>query len=188
MYRHIPNGITVSRCIAAFVVFSLYHYEWYVTAFITYGVACISDALDGPLARHWNCVSWLGEFLDPAADKLLFWVPFCIMLTYTDAAPWPILVAVGPLFALYDIGQVVRRLADPGMKTTRAAKLKTVVLLSSNGILFGAYLLWPQPTEYTFLIALGTAGIIVSVVMTGLSVRRYFADYRARMAAKTSAT
>lgn len=40
-------------------------------AAIIYILACITDFLDGYVARHWDQTSKLGQFLDPVADKLL---------------------------------------------------------------------------------------------------------------------
>ena len=34
-------------------------------------IGCITDYLDGYVARHWSQISRFGQFLDPVADKLL---------------------------------------------------------------------------------------------------------------------
>ena len=36
-----------------------------------YAVACVSDALDGHIARKYNLITDFGKFMDPVADKLL---------------------------------------------------------------------------------------------------------------------
>ena len=36
-----------------------------------YIVACLTDLLDGYIARHYNQVSDFGKFMDPLADKCL---------------------------------------------------------------------------------------------------------------------
>jgi cardiolipin synthase len=43
--------------------------DW--TAASLFIIACITDFLDGYIARRWHQVSPLGQFLDPIADKLL---------------------------------------------------------------------------------------------------------------------
>ncbi len=43
--------------------------EFYALA--VYAIACISDALDGHIARKYNLITDFGKFMDPVADKLL---------------------------------------------------------------------------------------------------------------------
>ena len=72
------NKITILRVllIPFFIVEALYYVEqdneWYrLGAILTFGIAAVSDALDGYIARHYNQRSQLGAILDPMADKLL---------------------------------------------------------------------------------------------------------------------
>ena len=75
----IPNALTIFRILAIPFIIAVYFsdipYKGWVCVVI-FTLACISDALDGYLARRWNQTSKLGAFLDPVADKLLV----CIML------------------------------------------------------------------------------------------------------------
>ena len=42
-----------------------------------YIVACLTDLLDGYIARHYNQVSDFGKFMDPLADKCLVMAALC---------------------------------------------------------------------------------------------------------------
>jgi len=50
-------------------------------------LAGVSDALDGPLARRRGCVTRLGAYLDPVADKLLLSGSY-LGLGAAGLAPW----------------------------------------------------------------------------------------------------
>ncbi|GJQ28289.1 MAG: hypothetical protein HBSAPP03_01730 [Phycisphaerae bacterium] len=48
------------------------HPVWpYLVAAALFGLAAVTDALDGPLARRWQVVSKFGRVMDPFADKVL---------------------------------------------------------------------------------------------------------------------
>jgi CDP-diacylglycerol--glycerol-3-phosphate 3-phosphatidyltransferase len=80
MFRHVPNLLTGSRLVLAFVFFcmlSWYQYEgrgdpWFLnTAFLIYLVALVTDFLDGYLARKWKVEGVFGRIVDPFVDKIL---------------------------------------------------------------------------------------------------------------------
>lgn len=72
---NLPNKITLFRVfmIPLFVVLMMLQRipgnEFYALA--VYAIACISDALDGHIARKYNLITDFGKFMDPVADKLL---------------------------------------------------------------------------------------------------------------------
>lgn len=74
----LANKITICRLllIPVFMVELLYYVDtdngWhYLTAILAFGVAAVSDGIDGYIARRYHQHSELGAFLDPLADKLL---------------------------------------------------------------------------------------------------------------------
>lgn len=77
----IPNGITLLRLVLV-PLFALAiverNYGW---ALVVFGLAGLSDALDGALARWLSARSLLGTYLDPIADKALL-VTAYIVLTW----------------------------------------------------------------------------------------------------------
>lgn len=82
-----PNVISVIRlCLIPFFVLFFYLEEdamKYVAAVI-FAVAALTDFLDGYIARKYNCVTTVGKFLDPIADKVLVSTAMIVMLTNAD--------------------------------------------------------------------------------------------------------
>lgn len=66
VFRHIPNGITASRIVIA-AIFPFCPETWH---FILVMIGLATEFLDGFLARLFNWTSYLGQVLDPIADKL----------------------------------------------------------------------------------------------------------------------
>jgi len=87
--RWFPNALTGLRllfAVAFFILLSVWNYPardllprvspirpvWpYLIAAALFGLAALTDALDGPLARRWKVVSKFGRVMDPFADKVL---------------------------------------------------------------------------------------------------------------------
>lgn len=85
--RWLPNALTVARLFIALAFFTLLavwtypttqlvvkptHPVWpYLVGAALFGLAALTDAVDGPLARRWKVVSRFGRVMDPFADKVL---------------------------------------------------------------------------------------------------------------------
>ena len=74
MRKNFPNLLTISRVAVIPVIILTFFVpfdfaRWCATILFLY--ACLTDFLDGYLARKWNITSSFGRFLDPVADKLL---------------------------------------------------------------------------------------------------------------------
>ena len=67
----LANQLTVVRILLIPVFVVLLVYEARIAALIVFLLTCISDVLDGYIARTWRQQTTLGTFLDPIADKLL---------------------------------------------------------------------------------------------------------------------
>jgi cardiolipin synthase (CMP-forming) len=74
---NLPNRLSVLRItlVPVFVALLLYwapgRDSLRLWAIGIYVFACLTDALDGLLARRWGLITPLGSYLDPIADKLL---------------------------------------------------------------------------------------------------------------------
>ena len=80
MRMNLPNYITLLRVILIpfFIGFMVYGYNR--EALLVFVSACITDALDGSIARLMNQKTELGAFLDPMADKLLILSAFVTLV------------------------------------------------------------------------------------------------------------
>lgn len=71
---NLPNLLTLIRIllIPIFVLFYYLPYSWgHLAASLIFTLACITDWLDGYLARSLQLSTKFGAFLDPVADKLM---------------------------------------------------------------------------------------------------------------------
>jgi CDP-diacylglycerol--glycerol-3-phosphate 3-phosphatidyltransferase len=86
----IPNALTVFRLllIPVFVALLLVSdggHSW--PAAIVFGVAGVTDQVDGYLARRWRVESSFGKIADPLADRLMIDAAV-ILLWQADRLPW----------------------------------------------------------------------------------------------------
>src|SRR5688572_10047692 len=89
MVWNLPNTLTWLRIFAIplVVVFFYLPYKWAdPAAGLLFGLAGITDSLDGYLARRMGQTSRLGAFLDPVADKLIVAVAL-VLLVSKDMPP-----------------------------------------------------------------------------------------------------
>lgn len=73
----------------------------YYTAGAILAVSCLTDAVDGKIARHFHMISTLGIILDPLADKITqFALTLCLSFRYPALNPVLLLFIVKELFQL----------------------------------------------------------------------------------------
>lgn len=84
----IPNLLSIFRLILIPVYVIIYvnarnAADYYLAAGIL-AVSCLTDLIDGKIARHFNMISNLGKILDPLADKATqFTLIICLSLKYS---------------------------------------------------------------------------------------------------------
>ena len=94
--QQLPNALTIARLalIPVFVALMLSAdggHSW--PAGIVFGIAGVTDQIDGFLARRWQVESDFGRIFDPLADRLMIDAAV-ILLAVQDHMPWAGLVVI----------------------------------------------------------------------------------------------
>lgn len=102
----IPNLLSLFRLILIPVYVVIYlnakeDSDYYIAAGIL-AVSCLTDLIDGKIARHFNMISTVGKILDPLADKATqFTLILCLALKY------PVLWYLVGLFVVKESFQLI---------------------------------------------------------------------------------
>jgi len=100
---NLPNSLTLFRvaCVPVLVVLLFFpHKGTSFVAALVFGLASISDLLDGFLARRQQLVTTFGKFLDPLADKLIVSAALIMLIPLGRAPAWMVVVIVGRELAI----------------------------------------------------------------------------------------
>jgi CDP-diacylglycerol--glycerol-3-phosphate 3-phosphatidyltransferase len=163
---NIPNALTLFRImlIPVFVVvFYLPFSLSYVATAAIFGLAGITDWLDGYLARKLEQSTPLGAFLDPVADKLMVAVALALLIERYDA--WwftiPAIVIIGREIV---ISALREWMAELGKRTSVAVsylgKIKTTAQIVA---IIGLLLISPEhdgPLYFVNLVCLYSAAVL----------------------------
>jgi CDP-diacylglycerol--glycerol-3-phosphate 3-phosphatidyltransferase len=108
----LPNALTLMRLalIPVFVGLLLASdggYSW--PAAIVFGIAGVTDQVDGFLARRWHVESGFGKIADPLADRLMIDAAV-LLLIHAGRLPWlALLIPARDLFVLIGTPLAIRR-------------------------------------------------------------------------------
>ena len=133
--RQIPNALTILRFAAIPLFIWLLLDEragpsW--PAGIVFGLAGLTDQLDGYLARRWRVESQFGKVADPLADRLMIDTAV-VMLVLLDRLPWvAVLILARDLLLVGGYRFVVPRGYE--FEVSRLGKIATWGLYASIGL------------------------------------------------------
>jgi cardiolipin synthase (CMP-forming) len=137
----LPNVLTYLRILAVpAVVGCLYGnathgMRW--IALVIYVAACITDWLDGYLARVWHQQSALGRMLDPIADKLLVGATLLVLAsdrTISGLALWAAVIILCREILVSGLREFLAEL-NVKIHVTQLAKWKTTLQMIALGVL-----------------------------------------------------
>ncbi len=94
------NKITLARVVMIPVFLVLAYAGQLYWACAVYVLACLSDAVDGYIARHYNQISNFGKFMDPLADKMLVLAAMCFFAEKGFMPGWAVAVVLFREFAV----------------------------------------------------------------------------------------
>lgn len=124
----IPNLLSLFRLVLIPVYIVIYlradsvgDYYYYIAAGIL-AVSCLTDLIDGKIARHFNMISNVGKILDPLADKATqFTLIVCLTIKH------PVLLILVALFVVKESFQLIA-----GFIILRKGKMLSGALLSGK--------------------------------------------------------
>ena len=165
--QQLPNALTVARLvlIPVFVVLMLTAkggHSW--PAGIVFGIAGVTDQIDGFLARRWQVESDFGRIFDPLADRLMIDAAV-ILLAVQDHMPWAGLVVILGRDILLLAGY--KTIAPEGyeLNVNILGKAATWLLYLGIGCLIVTHRSteWPYWIFWTGLVLAVAAGVVYAV-------------------------
>ena len=150
-------------------------------ALAIYIVACLTDLLDGYIARHYNQVSDFGKFADPLADKLLTTVAFIYMMRDGVCSTVVLCIILAREFAVSGLRMVAAGAKDGKVIAANMwGKVKTVLqMLSIIFYFFGMAIAANVSWDATVLVV-GASVVLCWLVaaVTAISGIKYLWDNR----------
>ncbi len=145
-----PNKLTVARVIITpffLLAFLSTHPHRFLIACAIFGIAAITDAIDGKLARKNNQITVFGKLLDPVADKMLTTAALLAFINEGLCTVWPVFLILTREFVITSV-----RLIAASQNVVVAAniwgKIKTATQMAFTVII----MLWGELVEtYGFL-------------------------------------
>ncbi len=143
----IPNALTTGRLVlipvyVALILRSEHGYSW--AAALVFGLAGLTDQIDGFLARRWHVESAFGKIADPLADRLLIDVAV-VLLWHAGRLPWVALaIPARDVFVIAATPIMVER--GYRFEVNSLGKLATWLLYLSLGLVMVVHHAgWPLP-------------------------------------------
>src|ERR1044072_6673699 len=146
---------------------------------VIFGIASITDWLDGYLARRRRQVTWLGQVLDPLADKLLTSAAFISLVQLGLAPAWMVALIIGREFAITGL----RSLAYTKGITIPASPLGKIKMASQVTAILLLILGWrPMP----WLAAIGPVALWVVMLAAVVSAVDYYRRFQRLLNARVA--
>lgn len=156
---NLPNKLTVGRIILIPVFMLLLAVPWHwgtltiagtaiawthLIAALIFAGACVTDFIDGQIARRQHLVTNFGKFADPLADKMLVMTAFIFLVQMGKVPAWVAAIIVCRELAVTGLRLIVVENNGQVMAAAMPGKIKTftqmfaIIFLLLNNVFFAA--------------------------------------------------
>lgn len=144
---NLPNKITIARVFMIPVFLCIYlipgiPYGNYIAAAV-FIIACLTDALDGHLARKYHLITNFGKFMDPLADKLLVSAALICFVELKLVPAWIIIIIISREFIISgfrlvasDNGVVIAASNIAKFKTSAQMIMSILLIVNFDNLVF----------------------------------------------------
>lgn len=126
---NLPTVLTLSRIVLIpFFVLSVYHHP--LLGAVVFGIASLTDFLDGYLARHSGQITKFGIIMDPIADKFLVISALVVLVDMERLSVWIAIILIVRDFLITAL-RVVALSKDIVIPSEMGGKLKTTAQITA---------------------------------------------------------
>ena len=164
----IPNLLSLFRLLLIPVYMTIYlnatETRDYISAAVILAISCLTDLVDGKIARKFNMISTVGQLLDPIADKVTqFTLILCLSIKF------PVLLHLVVLFIIKESFQFFA-----GLITYRKGRMLTGALITGKictTVLFASLIIMILLPDISAL------AVNIITIIDGVFMIMAFADY-----------
>lgn len=176
---NLPNKITIFRMVMIPILLAAalipFPYHWSVTVTV-YFFACVSDTVDGNIARKRKLVTDFGKLMDPLSDKSLVMTAFIIMVSlgYCDVVCFSLMLSRE--FLVSGVRMIAATKGEV-IAANKFGKAKTFLQMASTGLVFLCLAIGEGPAiNYDILHIVAAVFFWVACAVSVLSGIKYTKD------------
>lgn len=135
----VPNVVTVLRFLLVPVFALLVSEHDYLAAFWVLAALAATDWIDGFIARFFDQMSTVGQWLDPLADRLAMVIVTLTLVSFGIAPEWVLWAILVPDLLLF-LNTLLLFAGNPHLRVSAMGKVRTACLMISLPLLLLAQL------------------------------------------------
>lgn len=159
---NVPNILCIIRILCVPLTIVLIAYDHMIWSLVSFLFACLTDMVDGHIARKYNIITKLGIWLDPLADKLMA-LGVIITFSICNIIPyWVLIVLLSKELIMIIGGWLIMRngFSTPSNKFGKAAAF---IMNTSIAACFLYKIEWWNP-YYRYFVYFGLAFSVFSMI------------------------